>query len=76
MMGLMLHTKGKSLIEMEMYSDAIEVLAMAEVSCYCRESVFLSISYFFFSKYVFMVGVVLQQLPDLFVCFIGIVLAL
>lgn len=35
MMGLMLHTKGKSLIGMEMYSDAVEVLAMAEVSCYC-----------------------------------------
>ncbi|XP_010467169.1 PREDICTED: NEDD8 ultimate buster 1-like [Camelina sativa] len=30
MMGLMLHTKAKSLIEMEMYSDAVEVLAMAE----------------------------------------------
>ncbi|ESQ50280.1 hypothetical protein EUTSA_v10001944mg [Eutrema salsugineum] len=32
MMGLMLHTKGKSLIERGMYSDAIEVLAMAEES--------------------------------------------
>ncbi|XP_010496033.1 PREDICTED: NEDD8 ultimate buster 1 isoform X1 [Camelina sativa] len=32
MMGLMLHTKAKSLIEMEMYSDAVEVLAMAEES--------------------------------------------
>ncbi|XP_010413737.1 PREDICTED: NEDD8 ultimate buster 1-like isoform X2 [Camelina sativa] len=30
MMGLLLHTKAKSLIEMEMYSDAVEVLAMAE----------------------------------------------
>ncbi|KAG7636106.1 putative UV excision repair protein Rad23 [Arabidopsis thaliana] len=32
MMGLMLHTKAKSLIEIEMYSDAVEVLAMAEES--------------------------------------------
>ncbi|KFK39931.1 hypothetical protein AALP_AA3G308100 [Arabis alpina] len=32
MMGLMLHTKGKRLIEMEMYSDAVEVLLMAEES--------------------------------------------
>uniref|UniRef100_A0A1J3CDP2 NEDD8 ultimate buster 1 n=2 Tax=Noccaea caerulescens TaxID=107243 RepID=A0A1J3CDP2_NOCCA len=32
MMGLMLHTKAKSLIEMEMYSDAVEVLSMAEES--------------------------------------------
>lgn len=40
MMGLMLHTKAKSFIEMEMYSDAVEVLAMAEVSYYCSESAF------------------------------------
>ncbi|KAL1189528.1 hypothetical protein V5N11_001509 [Cardamine amara subsp. amara] len=32
MMGLMLHTKAKNLIEMEMFSDAVEVLAMAEES--------------------------------------------
>ncbi|CAH2044505.1 unnamed protein product [Thlaspi arvense] len=32
MMGLMLHTKGKSLIELEKYSDAVEVLSMAEES--------------------------------------------
>jgi len=48
MMGLMLHTKAKSLIEIEMYSDAVEVLAMAEVSC------------FFCCKYVFVVVMVLQ----------------
>lgn len=31
MMGLMLHAKAKSLIETDMYVDALEVLAMAEV---------------------------------------------
>lgn len=33
MMGLMLHAKAKSLIETDLYVDALEVLAMAEVSC-------------------------------------------
>lgn len=33
MMGLMLHAKAKSLIETGLYVDALEVLAMAEVSC-------------------------------------------
>ncbi|CAN8270762.1 unnamed protein product [Cochlearia groenlandica] len=32
MMGLMLHTKAKRIMETEMYADAVEVLAMAEES--------------------------------------------
>jgi len=32
MMGVMLHTNGKSLIEKEKYKDALDVLSMAEVS--------------------------------------------
>lgn len=35
MMGLMLHAKAKSLIETDMYVDALEVLAMAEVRNKC-----------------------------------------
>lgn len=33
MMGLMLHAKGKRLIKVGNYKDALEVLTMGEVNC-------------------------------------------